>query len=148
MCRLRNRGSVDRSRNYMRLSIVSATLVLAMTGTAFAQEYVEYKSDRDRFAATFPTEPKVTDSVFTSQFGSMLPVRTYESDSGSSHFKMAVIDYTNIEAIATEKAKSCPVGAETCIGGGSSTGPGYWKPDVQGAVHYATWSFMQRDAKI
>ena len=132
----------------MRLSIVSAALTLAMAGTAFAQEYVEYKSPQDRFTATFPTEPKVTDGTFTSQFGSMIPMRTYESDSGNSHFKMTVIDYTNIEAIATEKAKHCPPGAETCIGGGSSTGPGYWKPDIQGSVHYATWSFMQRDAKI
>jgi hypothetical protein len=132
----------------MRLSIVSATLILVIGGVAFAQEYVEYKSEQDRFAATFPTQPKVTDGIFKSQFGSMLPMRIYESDSGNSHFKMTVIDYNNIEAIATEKAKSCPPGAETCIGGGSSTGPGYWKPDIQGSIHYATWNFMQRDVKI
>jgi hypothetical protein len=132
----------------MRFTTVSAALILATAGTVFAQEYVEYKSPQDRFAATFPTEPKVTDGTFTSQFGSMIPMRTYESDSGNSHFKVTVIDYNNIEAIATEKAKSCPPGAETCKGGGSSTGPGYWKPDIQGAIHYATWNFMERDAKI
>ena len=59
-----------------------------------------------------------------------------------------MVDYNNIEAIATEKSKSCPPGAETCKGGGSSTGPGYWKADIEGAVIYATWEFMQRDAKV
>ena len=125
-----------------------AAIVLSAAAPASAQDYVEYKSQPDRFGATFPTQPKVTDGVFASQFGSRLPMRTYESDNGNSHFKVTVIDYSNIEAIATEKAKTCPEGAETCKGGGSSTGVGYWKADIEGAVHYATWGFMQRDAKI
>src|SRR5215831_10120180 len=115
-----------------------AAVVRSVSASAFAQEYVEYKSSQDRFGATFPTAPKVTASTSRSQFRSMLPMRTYESDSGNSHFKVTVIDYNNIEAIATEKAKNCPAGAETCIGGGSSTGAGYWKADIEGAVHYAT----------
>src|SRR2546423_5024370 len=114
-----------------------AAMVLSAAAPAFAQDYVEYKSQLDRFGATFPTQPKVTEGVFTSQFGSMLPMRTYESANGNSHFKVTVIDYTNIEAIATEKAKTCPEGAETCKGGGSSTGVGYWKADIECALHYA-----------
>jgi hypothetical protein len=133
----------------MRLSaVICAAVMLSLPAVARAQEYVEYKSGPDRFAATFPTEPRVTPGTFTSQFGSRLPMRSYESDSGSSHFTVTVIDYNNIEAIATEKAKTCPAGAETCKGGGSSTGVGYWKADIEGAVHYATWNFMQRDATI
>ena len=64
----------------------------------------------------------VVDTTIASQFNSMLPARIYTSESGKSLFKITVIDYNNIEAIATEKAKSCPPGAETCRGGGSSTG--------------------------
>jgi hypothetical protein len=30
----------------------------------------------------------------------------------------------------------------------SSTGAGYWKVDLAGAVIYATWQFMQRDARV
>ncbi|HLQ45528.1 MAG TPA: hypothetical protein VK137_12405, partial [Planctomycetaceae bacterium] len=87
----------------MRFSAISAALVLSIAGSAFAQEYVEFTSQQDRFGATFPTEPKITESMFKSQFGSMLPMRTYISDSGNSHFKVTVTDYKNIEAIATEK---------------------------------------------
>ena len=133
----------------MRLSsVVAAALVLAMSGPVFAQEYVEYVSKQDRFTATFPVEPKVTDFTFKSQFGSMLPARTYTAEGIAGRFKVTVVDYNNIEAIATEKSKSCPPGAETCKGGGSSTGAGYWKADIEGAVIYATWEFMQRDAKV
>lgn len=132
----------------MRLSAISAALILALAGSAIAQEYVEFTSKDDRFGVTFPTEPKVEQIMFKSQFGSMLPARVYASDSGNSHFKVTVVDYNNIEPIAAERAKSCPEGAETCKGGGSSTGVGYWKADVAGAEKYATWLFMQRDAKI
>jgi hypothetical protein len=133
----------------MRLSsVVAAALVLAMAGPVVAQEYVEYVSKQDRFTATFPVEPKVTDFTFKSQFDSMLPARTYTAEGISGRFKVTVVDYNNIEAIATEKSKSCPPGAETCKGGGSSTGAGYWKADIEGAVIYATWEFMQRDAKV
>ncbi len=133
----------------MRLSsVVAVALVLAMSGPVFAQEYVEYVSKQDRFTATFPVEPKVTDFTFKSQFDSMLPARTYTAEGIAGRFKVTVVDYNNIEAIATEKSKSCPPGAETCRGGGSSTGAGYWKADIEGAVIYATWEFMQRDAKV
>ncbi len=132
----------------MRLSAVSAALILAIAASAFAQEYVEFTSKEDRFGATFPTDPKVEQIMFKSQFGSTLPARVYSSDSGNSHFKVTVVDYANIEAISTERSKSCPAGAETCRGGGSSTGLGYWKADLAGAEKFATWQFMQRDAKI
>jgi hypothetical protein len=133
----------------MRFSTVCAVaLVLSVSGAAQAQEYVEYKSQVDRFSVTFPTEPKVVETKIPSQFNSMLPARIYTSDSGKSQFKVTVIDYTNIEAIATEKAKSCPPGAETCRGGGSSTGAGYWKADIEGAVIWATWEIMKRDLKV
>src|SRR5882762_8563768 len=133
----------------MRLSFaVSVALLLSLSGSAFAQEYVEFKSQQDRFGATFPVQPTVAEFTFKSQFNSMLPARSYSAESIAGKFKLTVIDYNNIEAIATEKAKTCPPGAETCRGGGSSTGAGYWKADIEGAVHYATWGFVQRDAKI
>jgi hypothetical protein len=133
----------------MRLSsVICVAVMLSIPASAFAQDYVEYKSVKDGFGATFPVPPTVTEATFKSQFESMLPMRIYTADTGTSHFALTVVDYTNIEAIATEKAKTCAEGAETCKGGGSSTGVGYWKADIEGAVHYATWGFMQRDAKI
>ncbi len=131
---------------------VIATAVLSISASAFAQEYVEYNSQQDRFSIVFPAQPKVIEKTYKSEFGSMLPERDYVVDTaGGSHFSVRVVDYSNIRAIATEKAKNCPAGAETCLGtptDASSTGAGYWKPDIEGAVVHATWEFMQRDAKV
>jgi hypothetical protein len=97
--------------------------------------------------SSFPAQPKITETTYTSEFKSVLPSRVYSVDQGQSHFKVTVVDYNNIQAIATEKAKACPPGAEACsgnTGAASSTGAGYWKPDIEGAVIHATWELMQR----
>jgi hypothetical protein len=136
----------------MRLGpIVSAALILFMSGSVFAQEYVEFKSQQDRFTVLFPVQPKVTETTFKSEFGGILPARAYSAEFNGGRYSVTVVDYNNIQAIDTEKAKSCPAGAETCKGGlaaGSSTGAGYWKADIEGAVIYATYQLLQRDARL
>src|SRR5262245_66154249 len=97
-----------------RLAVLATAMILWVAVSTFAQEYVEYVSQQDRFGVTFPVQPKVTETTFKSQFGSMLPARIYSADSGQSRFSVTVVDYNNIEAISTERAKSCPPGAETC----------------------------------
>jgi hypothetical protein len=57
-----------------------------------------------------------------------------------------VVDYNQAERILTEKAKTCPAGAETCIGGAGNVG--HWRDDIRGALIYAAWQFIQRDAKV
>ena len=136
----------------MRLNaVVAAAVVLAMSAPAFGQQWTEFVSTEDRFTTNFPGQPQITTTTYRSQFGADLPARVYSASLGSSRFSLTAVDYRPIERILTEKAKSCPVGAETCRGGanpGSSTGAGYWKADVAGAIVYATWQFMQRDATI
>ena len=134
----------------MRLSPVVAALVFVLSVPVFAQgvEWIEFQSQQDAFACNFPGQPKVTDTTYKSQFGADLPARVYSAEAGASRFSMTVVDFTDIEKILVEKSKACPAGAETCRGGGSSTGPGYWKADFDGAIIYATWQFMQRDAKV
>jgi hypothetical protein len=136
----------------MRLSsAVTAAVVLSLSSPALAQEWTEFVSKEDRFATNFPGPPRITETTFKSQFGADLPARVYSATLGSSRFSLMVVDYRPIEKILTEKAKACPAGAETCLGGtnaGSSTGAGYWKVDVAGAITFATWQIMQRDGKV
>ena len=131
--------------------IAAAIVVFSMSGPAFAQEWTEFVSKDDRFTTNFPGVPQVRESTFTSQFGADLPSRVYSATRGASSFSVTVVDYRPVEKILTEKSKSCPAGAETCRGGAnpaSSTGAGYWKADVAGAMVYATWQFMKRDAVV
>jgi hypothetical protein len=131
--------------------LAAATLLLLMSGRASTQEWTEFVSREDRFTTNFPGAPEVRESTYRSQFGADLPSRVYSATHGASRFSVTVVDYRPIEKILTEKSKSCPEGAETCRGGTnpiSSTGAGYWKADVAGAMIYATWQFMKRDAVL
>jgi hypothetical protein len=131
-----------------RLVVATATIVL-ISGLASAQDWTEFVSKEDRFTTNFPGAPEVKESTYRSQFGADLPSRVYSATRGASRFSVTVVDYRPIEKILTEKSKSCPEGAETCRGGTnpiSSTGAGYWKADVAGAMIYATWQFMKGDA--
>ena len=120
-------------------------------GAVLAQEWAEYVSRDDRFTANFPGTPQITQTTYKSQFGADLPARVYSAALGQSRFSLTVADYNLVEKLLTEKSKSCPAGAETCKGNASptsSTGAGYWKVDLAGAMIYATWKYMQRDAKV
>lgn len=140
----------------MRLtSVVVTALVLSFSGPTLAQEWVEFASQEDRFSCNFPGQPRITETIYRSEYGADLPARVYIAVDGKSRYSMTVVDYNQAERILTEKAKSCPAGAEPCRGGGAAntaqtagTGVGYWKIDVRGAIVYASWKFMQRDAKV
>jgi hypothetical protein len=134
----------------MRLMpLTSAALVLAMSGSAFAQEdYTEFASKEERFTVTFPGKPTITETTWTSEYGAVLPARVYSVTGISGRHILTVVDYRPIERILLEKAKTCPPGAETCQGVGD-TGVGYWKNDVRGAVTYAIGKMLvERDVKV
>ena len=131
--------------------IAAAIAIVLMSVPPVAQEWTEFVSKDDRFTTNFPGAPQVTESTYRSQFGADLPSRVYSAMRGASRFSVTVVDYRSVEKILTEKSKSCPAGAETCLGGSnpvSSTGAGYWKADLAGAIVYATWQFMRRDAVV
>jgi len=131
----------------MRLTpLVSAAVVLSLSGVLFAQEWIEFANQGDRFTCNFPSPPKVTEIIYRSERGADLPARVYSAEQGKSRYSVTVVDYNQAQRILTEEAKSCPPGAEPCLG--SPGDEGHWRADVRGAIVYATWRFMQRDAKL
>ena len=131
----------------MRLTtFVTTGLVLAVTAPLFAQEWVEFASREDRFTCLFPTQPKVTETTYLSQHEANLPARIYSAEQGKSRYSVTVVDFNQAQRILTEKAKSCPAGAEPCLGGPGDEG--HWKADIRGAMDWATWQFLKRDAKV
>ena len=132
----------------MRLMpLVSAALVLSVSGPSFAQEWVEFANQEDRFTCVFPSQPKVTVTTWTSEYGAVLPARVYSATQNQSRYSVTVVDYNPVERLLVEKSKACPAGTETCQGVGD-WGLGYWKNDVRGAIVYATSKFVQRDVKV
>src|SRR5438128_9127228 len=108
----------------MRLILVSITLVLFISGSLFAQEWIEFASREDRFTCNFPSQPKVTETTYRSEYGADLPTHVYSATQGQSRYSVTVVDYNHAQRILTEKAKNCPPGAETCSGGPGATGEG------------------------
>ncbi|HTN69641.1 MAG TPA: hypothetical protein VMO00_00970 [Methylomirabilota bacterium] len=132
----------------MRLTklITTALALFVAAVPLFAQEWVEFASREDRFTCLFPTQPKVTETTYLSQHEANLPARVYTASQGQSRYSMTVVDYNQAQRILTEKSKSCPAGAEPCLGGPGDEG--HWKADIRGAIDWATWQFLQRDAKV
>ena len=131
----------------MRLIPVVATAsLLFIAAPGSAQEWTEYANQEDRFTCNFPGEPQVTETTWVSEFGAELPARVYAADRGPNRYTVTVADYNHVERILVERAQDCPPGAERCSGGGL-TGEGYWMHDLRGALLYATWTFLQRDAE-
>jgi len=132
----------------MRLTpILSPVLVLALSGTSFAQDWDEFVSKDERFSCNFPGTPTITETTWTSQFGAVLPARVYSGAQGTGRFSVTVVDYNPVQRLLSERSMSCPNGAETCQGI-HDWGLGYWKNDVRGAVVYAASKFLQRDVKV
>jgi len=131
----------------MRLiPLISATLVLSISGPLFAQEWIEFANREDRFTCNFPSQPKVMETTYRSEHGADLPARVYGAEQGRSRYSVTVVDYNQAQRLLAEKARSCPAGAEPCLG--SPGDEGHWKADLRGAIVYASWRFMQRDVKL
>src|SRR5262245_53660964 len=113
--------------------LVSAALVLSSSAPAFTQDWIEFASREERITCLFPMPPKVTETLWTSEYGAVLPARVYSTTQGQNRYTLTVVDYNPIERLMVEKSKSCPAGAETCQGIGD-WGLGYWKNDVRGAI--------------
>jgi hypothetical protein len=131
----------------MRVTTFVCALLISVPGVAFAQEWVEYRNTQDGFMISFPGKPTVTNITWTSETGLQLPGRVYSVERGREKYSVTVADYTNVEQVALERSKNCPVkGFETCEGG-TVQGIGYWKHDTRGAIIYATRLLMMRDVK-
>ncbi|MBI2186461.1 MAG: hypothetical protein HYU37_04975 [Acidobacteria bacterium] len=131
----------------MRLFPLMAALLLVLTisGSAAAQDWIEYENRDDLFGVNLPGEPEVEVTTYTSEFGAVLPARIYRAEEGRSRYSVTVVDYRGIRRILTEKAASCPAGAQTCAGGGEAgSGTGNWRMDHAGALVYASWRLLQR----
>ena len=131
----------------MRLSLLaSVAVVLSISEASFGQEWIEFANREDRFTCNFPNPPQITQITYRSEHGADLPARVYSAAQGQSRYSVTVVDYNQAQRILTEKAKSCPAGAEPCLG--SPGDEGHWRADVRGAIVDATWRFLQRDAKL
>jgi len=132
-----------------RQAFVVASGVLMLAMNASAQEWEEFTSLQDGFRINFPGQPKVTQDTWTSQLNYMLPMRVYSATKGQERYAVTVVDYSPIEQMGIERAKSCPPGNQNCRANAPpALGAGYAHHDERGAIVYATFKLLQRNAKL
>ncbi|HEY3162268.1 MAG TPA: hypothetical protein VGJ78_25095 [Vicinamibacterales bacterium] len=131
----------------MRTTTFVVAALFALSGVAVAQEWADYSNTRDGFKITFPGQPAMSTTTWTSEHGYTLPGRVYTVDKGREHYSVTVVDYSGIEQLGLERAKQCPPRANVCAGN-DLAGIGFWKHDVRGALVYASHKLMERDAKL
>ena len=123
--------------------------MLSVSGPAGAQQWAEYVNTQDGFRVNFPGQPTVTETTWQSQLDYVLPARVYSADRGREDYSVTVVDYTGLERQGIERAGNCPPGNAQCrANAGPILGPGYWKHDERGAIVYATFKLLQRDATL
>ena len=142
-------GVAAREGHVMRTTVWAFALVLSVSGPAVAQEWEEYTNTQDGFRANFPGQPNVTETTWTSQLDYILPARVYSVDKGREHYSVTVVDYTPLEQLGIERSETCPPGNAQCRANAPpALGPAYWKQDERGAILYATFKLLQRDATL
>jgi hypothetical protein len=124
-------------------------ILLAAPVAAGAQQWEEYVSLQDGFRLNFPGQPKVAETTWTSQLNYVLPARVYSAEKARERYSLTVVDYSSIEQQGIERAKTCPPGNANCRANAPATlGAGYARHDERGAIVYATFKLLQRDAKL
>ncbi len=132
----------------MRVIALVLASVLCVLTPAFAQDWELYTSNEDGFKLDFPGTPKMTQTTFKSEYGADLPAHVYTANKGQERYSLTVVDYRDAPRLLDEKAKlTCRPGDERSCGL-VNAGRGYWKEDMFGATLWATYGFLQRNAKL
>jgi hypothetical protein len=121
-----------------QLRILIAASALSVAGTATAQEWVTYTSTQDLFRVHVPCNFAVSDTTWDSEYGGVMPARVYGCDSGTSHYKVTVVDYTDAQRIHAEREGRTEADYIDI----------YWEVDIRASVTYAASLIRQRPGQV
>ena len=125
----------------MRLiRFILAAVILFVAAPSFAQEWVEYYSRDDRFLVNFPKQPQVKTITYRTEYDLDLPAHVHSYEEGPNKYSVTVVDYSDVMKIHGDRVKGCTLYPDQC----NNEGPN----ELRGALDYAVWNFLKRDAKI
>ena len=76
----------------MRLSrFVTALVLVAMSGAAWAQNWADYISKDDFFSLDFPATPMIDKFTYTTEYESTVPATRYTANVGPGRYVMTVV---------------------------------------------------------
>jgi hypothetical protein len=132
----------------MRTTILANAVLLLGAGAAAGQGYNLYQHNADGFQIAVPGTPIRTATTFMSEKGYRLPAHVHTVERGGERYSITVVDYRPIEEMGKQRVQNCVVKTELACEGNANTGPGFWRHDVRGALIYASYMFMKRNATL
>ncbi len=90
------------------------------------QAWVEFTSVEDGFRITFPIQPQVQKTTYTTQSGYTLPAKVYSVTSGPQRFALTVVDFRTFNS---KPSPRCARRSPTPASGGAHgvIGEGEWR---------------------
>ena len=122
------------------IRLILAAVILFVAAPSFAQEWVEYYSRDDRFLVNFPKHPQVRTITYHTEYDVDLPARVHSYEDGPSRYSVTVVDYSDAMKIHGDRVKGCTLYPDQC----NNEGPN----ELRGALDYAVWNLLKRDAKV
>jgi hypothetical protein len=129
-----------------RVSLMTAALVLCVSGPAFAQgvTWTEYVSKADFFSISFPGAPKIQEITYPTEYRITLPGRVYSVENGPSRYSVTVVDYRDALKLHEARNKKC-----AADGGDGDQCQDDGPEEMRGALVYASWNYIKREnAKV
>lgn len=130
----------------MRLmSLIPVALILCTSGPAFAQgsKWTQYVSKEDYFSISFAGQPRVEAIAYPTEYRITLPARVHSHMDGARRYSVTVVDYRNAVKMHEARNKSC-----IAAGGDGDQCQDDGPEEVRGAIVFASWNFMQGNAKL
>ena len=116
---MRGEGSLETS--FVHLTRIAAVVsILLVSAPAFAQAWIEYINDADRFGVTLPDQPSMQEITYTSWREAILPAHVYTVEDGPDRYSVTVVNYASVEDVA----------------------------DVNGSVAHEAWRIRRRGGEI
>jgi hypothetical protein len=119
------------------LRLLIAASVFCFVGPTFAQGWVQFTSELDRFQIQSLGELEMHETTFDSEYGAVMPSRVYTYEDGPNHYSVTVVDYTDAERIHAERLNRSEADYEL-----------YWEIDVRASVAYAATNLRNRGGEV
>lgn len=101
------------------MRLVPAAVILFVSGSCLAQDWIEYVDRAERFGVNFPGQPTVKDTSFQSEDGATLPAKVYTAKGAMGTYSITVVNYKDADVII-------------------------WR----GAMAWAAWQFRKRGGEV
>ena len=122
---------------FLRLFIAASILCFScFASPTFAQGWVQFTSELDRFQIQSLGELVMHETTFDSEYGAVMPSRVYSYEDGPNRYSVTVVDYTDAEQIHAERSKT------------EADYELYWEVDIRASITYAAANLRKRGGQV